>query len=176
VSALIRIAADAGYDFGLLRGVVDVNQDQFDLVTRKVVEMAGGSLDGLPVAAWGLTFKARTDDLRESPALQVIARLRDRGARIRAYDPAIHRPLDGIDVCADPYDAANGADAVVVATDWPEFHALDLETLRERMRGDVVLDGRDVLADARAEDAGLRVLGAGWHESAARRARARRAS
>ena len=88
-AALIRIAADAGYDFGLLRGVTEVNTAQFERVVTKVETAAGGALDGVTVAAWGLTFKARTDDLRMSPSLEVIGRLLARGGRVRAYDPAI---------------------------------------------------------------------------------------
>ncbi len=79
--ALIRIAEDAGYDFKLLRGVVDVNTEQFDRVMRKVTELAGGSVAGVRIAAWGLTFKARTDDTRMSPAIEIIKRLQDAGAR-----------------------------------------------------------------------------------------------
>ena len=83
-SALIRIAEDAGYDFGLLRGVREVNEEQFERVVAKVERMVGGSVDGQVVAAWGLTFKARTDDLRQSPALEIIHRLMARGGRVRA--------------------------------------------------------------------------------------------
>src|SRR5262245_7149366 len=82
--AMVRIAEDAGYDFNLLKGVVAVNEEQLKRVADKVVELAGGSVEGKRIAAWGLTFKARTDDLRESPSLDVLARLRERGAQIRA--------------------------------------------------------------------------------------------
>src|SRR5436309_3182080 len=87
--ALIRIAEDAGYEFDLLKGVVAVNEEQFDRVVTKVERMTGGSVDGHLIAAWGITFKARTDDLRGSPALEVMHKLQERGARLRAYDPAI---------------------------------------------------------------------------------------
>jgi UDPglucose 6-dehydrogenase len=109
--ALIRIAEDAGYHFDLLKGVVTVNEEQFERVTAKTLALAGGSVDGVHIAAWGLTFKARTDDLRESPALAIIGRLRAAGARVVAYDPSITFPiegrkaaiLDGIQVAEDQY-------------------------------------------------------------------------
>src|SRR3954468_1111610 len=87
--ALVRIAEDAGYDFNLLRGVIVVNDEQLDRMVDKVEQAVGGELSGSTVAAWGLTFKANTDDLRESPALAIIRRLLARGAKVRAYDPTV---------------------------------------------------------------------------------------
>src|SRR5439155_24496371 len=105
--ALVRIAEDSGYDFSLLRGVIDVNEEQFERITAKVLRLAGGSVEGKTIAAWGLTFKARTDDTRRSPSLDIIERLRARGAKVRAYDPAVRHQrtdgLDGIEVCDDAY-------------------------------------------------------------------------
>ncbi len=86
--ALVRIAEDAGYDFDLLKGVITVNDEQYLRMVAKVERAVGGSVEGCVVAVWGLTFKARTDDLRDSPSLEIISRLRDRGAVVRAYDPA----------------------------------------------------------------------------------------
>jgi UDPglucose 6-dehydrogenase len=143
--ALIRIAEDAGYDFDLLKGVVAVNEEQFDRVAGKVVALAGGSVDGVRVAAWGLTFKARTDDLRDSPALEILRRLAARGADIRAYDPAVHRPLDGMTVVDDPYSACDGAEVLVVLTEWDEFRWLDLDKVAEAMASPRVVDARNVL-------------------------------
>src|SRR5207302_3190954 len=87
--ALVRIAEDAGYDFALLRGVIEVNEEQYERVTDKVRRLGGGSLDGLRVAVWGLTFKARTDDLRDSPSLAVIRRLVAGGATVVGFDPTV---------------------------------------------------------------------------------------
>src|SRR4051794_22193025 len=87
--AMLRIAQDGGYDFNLLQGVLAVNDEQFERPAQKVIDMAGGSVAGETIAVWGLTFKAGTDDLRDSPALEVIDRLVARGARVRAYDPAV---------------------------------------------------------------------------------------
>ena len=86
-NALVRIAADHGYDFALVRGAIAANEDQFCRVADRVEAVSGGDLDGVQVGVWGLTFKAGTDDLRDSPSLAVIAHLRSRGARVLAYDP-----------------------------------------------------------------------------------------
>ena len=125
--ALLRIADDAGYDFELLQASIDVNEQQLDRVVDKVAAAAGGSLEGVTVAAWGLTFKARTDDLRESPALAVIARLRARGAVVQAYDPTVRGPLPDIDVRQDAYAACEGAAVLVVLTEWDELRWLDFD-------------------------------------------------
>jgi UDPglucose 6-dehydrogenase len=155
ISALIRIAEDAGYDFGLLRGVDQVNGEQFERVVGKVERMAGGSLDGRVVAAWGLTFKARTDDLRQSPALEVLRRLGARGADVRAYDPAVtpaeaesDRRLDGISVGADPYGVCEGAAVLVVLTEWDEFRRLDFAKVTAALAEPRVVDARNLLDPA----------------------------
>jgi UDPglucose 6-dehydrogenase len=155
ISALIRIAEDAGYDFGLLRGVDEVNDAQFDRVAGKVERMAGGSVEGLVVAAWGLTFKARTDDLRQSPALEVIHRLTARGATVRAYDPALDPAragadarLDGISVGADPYGVCDGAAILVVLTEWDEFRRLDFAKVASALDQPRVVDARNLLDPA----------------------------
>jgi UDPglucose 6-dehydrogenase len=143
--ALIRIAEDAGYDFSLLRGVIAVNEEQFERVAQKVLRQAGGSLAGVPVAVWGLTFKARTDDVRDSPALEVIGRLVGRGARVRAYDPAVRRPLGDFEVCADPYAPCEGAAVLVVLTEWDEFRWLDFDKVRDLMARPRIVDARNLL-------------------------------
>src|ERR1700722_4904412 len=136
-SALIRIAADHGYDFALLKEVVASNERQFDLVADPVCQAAAndplsGADDPPVVAAWGLTFKAATDDLRDSPALAVLRRLRARGAVIKAFDPTLPDSEDGqlaglaLEVCDDPYTACEGASALVVLTEWPQFRDFDL--------------------------------------------------
>ncbi len=171
-SALVRIAEDAGYDFGLLRGVSQVNADQFERVTAKVVRMAGGSVDGVGIAGWGLTFKARTDDLRMSPALEVLHRLVKQGAVVRAYDPAIppgsgraelERPgLDGIEVCADAYGACDGAEVLVVLTEWDEFRRLDFAKVAGLLRPPPrVVDARNLLDPAALRRRGFTYEGIG---------------
>jgi UDPglucose 6-dehydrogenase len=146
--ALIRISEDAGYDFGLLRGVVEVNDEQFDRVVAKVERMTGGSVDGQLIAAWGLTFKARTDDLRGSPAIEVLHRLQQRGARIRAYDPAVTDDVNGLEVAADPYAACEGAAVLLVLTEWDEFRWLDFEKVGGLMAERRLVDARNLLDPA----------------------------
>jgi len=166
IAALIRIADDHGYDFGLLRGVGQVNDDQFDRVVAKVVAFAGGSVDGAVVAVWGLTFKARTDDLRNSPALEVIARLVSMGARVRAYDPAVAvgsgRPgLDGIEVVADPYGACEGAAVLAVLTEWDEFRRLDFAKVGAVLGARRLVDARNLLDPAALRRQGFDYEGIG---------------
>ena len=137
-----------------LKGVITVNQEQFERVTAKAIDLVGGSVDGLTLAAWGLTFKARTDDLRDSPALAVLQRLRAAGARIRAYDPSIGTGgvdvrqaalVDGIELVADPYAACEGAAALLVLTEWDEFRWLDFDKVGATLGAKRVVDARNLL-------------------------------
>ncbi|MGD9792766.1 MAG: UDP binding domain-containing protein, partial [Acidimicrobiia bacterium] len=143
--ALVRIAEDHGYDFDLLKGVIEVNELQLSRMVDKIEQAAGGSLIGKTVAAWGLTFKARTDDLRESPALSIIDRVVARGAAVRAFDPTVSRPLPGMETVTDPYDACDGADVLAVLTEWDDFRWLDLDQVAARMSGRAVVDTRNLL-------------------------------
>ncbi|MFN0091887.1 MAG: UDP-glucose dehydrogenase family protein [Acidimicrobiales bacterium] len=158
--AMIRIAEDGGYDFDLLKGVVEVNIQQFERVTSKVAEMAGGSVKGVRIACWGLTFKARTDDLRESPALEIIGRLVREGAEVVAFDPAI-KELDGIDVSPDPYACCEGAEVLVVLTEWDEFRWLDMDKVAEVMATPKVVDARNLLDRAALRRRGFDYAGIG---------------
>ena len=159
--ALVRIAENAGYDFGLLKGVIEVNEQQFDRVVSKVVAAAGGSIAGRKIAAWGLTFKARTDDTRDSPALSIIGRLQDLGAEVVAYDPAISRSISGIPVADDPYAACDGAEVLVVLTEWDEFKWLDLDKIAGVMVAPRVVDGRNLLDRNRLRQHGFEYWGVG---------------
>ncbi|MGI9034348.1 MAG: UDP-glucose dehydrogenase family protein [Acidimicrobiales bacterium] len=165
-SALVRIAEDSGYDFGLLRGVQQVNSEQFARVVAKIVRLAGGSVDGVRVGVWGLTFKARTDDLRNSPALEVIARLRSLGARVCAHDPAMgnaahRRQLDGIEVACDPYAACEGAAVLAVLTEWDEFRRLDFAKVGEALATRAIVDARNLLDPTALRRAGFTYEGIG---------------
>ena len=143
--ALVRIGEEGGYDFSLLKGVIAMNEDQHELVVQKVVRLAGGSVDGSTVAVWGVTFKARTDDTRESPAIRIVDRLRDRGARVRTYDPAASAAIAGTERCDDPYAACEGAAVLVVLTEWDEFRRLDLDKVRAAMAEPCIVDARNLL-------------------------------
>jgi UDPglucose 6-dehydrogenase len=146
--AMLRIARDSGYDFNLLQGVLVVNDEQFERTAEKIITMAGGSVDGLTIAVWGLTFKANTDDLRDSPSLEIIRRLGERGARIQGYDPARSTPVDDhpwLEVVDDPYAVCEGASVLAVLTEWDEFKWLDLDKVAEVMATPRIVDARNLL-------------------------------
>jgi len=159
--ALVRIAEEAGYDFSLLKGVIAVNQEQFDRVVRKAARLAGGSLSGVCVGLWGVTFKAGTDDLRFSPALEIAKRLREAGATVTAYDPTLRGPLEGIKVVLDAYVACEGASVVVLATEWDEFRWLDFDKVGSVMARRAIVDARNLLDPAALRLAGFEYEGIG---------------
>ena len=171
--ALVKIAEDHGYNFTMMRGVIDVNDEQLERMVTKILAAAsrtGGDLAGVTVGALGLTFKAGTDDLRESPALAIIAELRALGATIRAFDPTTVGELtpnqaivlDGIEVVSDALDVADGADVVAVFTEWPEFAKIDLSRLAARLARPVtIVDTRNLLDPALVREAGLEYVGVG---------------
>lgn len=146
---MLRIAEDAGYRFDLLDGVVAVNEEQFERVAAKIRDAVGGSLEGRTIGVWGLTFKAGTDDLRDSPSLAVISRLQAAGSRIRAHDPTVAAPKpglpDGIEICTDPYAVCDGADALVVLTEWDEYRWLDPKKVAGTLTTKAVVDARNML-------------------------------
>ncbi len=149
--ALVRIAEDAGYNFELLKGVIAVNDQQFELLADRIAGLAGGGLEGVTIGVWGLTFKAGTDDLRDSPAIAVIRRLLAGGARVQAYDPTVRGALPdhlaglAVEVCSDPYAACAGAAVLVVLTEWDEFRWLDFAKVSDVMATPVIVDGRNLL-------------------------------
>jgi UDPglucose 6-dehydrogenase len=159
--ALVRIAEESGYSFDLLKGVISVNNEQYARVAAKVADSAGGTLSDKRVAVWGLTFKARTDDLRDSPSLRVIEHLIKGGASVLAYDPTVSASLPDVAVVTDPYDACNEADVLVILTEWDEFRWLDLGIVRTRMARPTVVDARNLLEPAAVRRAGFRYTGIG---------------
>ncbi|MGI9053885.1 MAG: nucleotide sugar dehydrogenase [Ilumatobacteraceae bacterium] len=163
--ALLKIATDAGYEFDLLDGVVAVNDEQFERVTGKIRDAAGGDLAGKCIGVWGLTFKARTDDLRESPSLSIIDRLLSDGATVRAHDPTVDGPKSGVpaevEVCADAYAACEGADVLAVLTEWDDYRWLDASKVAAAMRGAAVVDARNLLDRSEWRRAGFEYLGIG---------------
>jgi UDPglucose 6-dehydrogenase len=147
-AALVRIAEENGYDFSLLKGVISVNEEQHDRVVQKAIRLAGGSLEARRACVLGLTFKARTDDLRSSPAIQVAARLAAAGAAVTAFDPTVARALDAhpqIEIARDPYAACEGASVVVLATEWDEFRWLDYDKVGNSMSHRAIVDARNLL-------------------------------
>jgi UDPglucose 6-dehydrogenase len=159
--ALVQIADSAGYSFDLMRGVITVNEDQFHRVAAKVRDMAGGSLEGVKVAVWGLTFKARTDDTRESPALRIVSLLADQGAEVQAYDPAVKGPVGGVVPAADPYSVCDGARVLAVLTEWDDFRWLDFDKVAGLMETPRVVDARNLLDRLALERRGFSYVGIG---------------
>lgn len=168
--ALASMAREAGYDFRFLDEVIRVNQDQFDRTAQKVLDAVNGNPESTHVAALGLTFKAGTDDLRESPAIEVLRRVVAAGVTVKAYDPAvvpgsnrlseIHPDLD-IEVVADSYAAAEGASVLTILTEWDEFSELDFDKLAEIMATKSIVDTRNLLEPTIPRRRGFDYLGVG---------------
>jgi UDPglucose 6-dehydrogenase len=165
VAALLYAAREAGYDFTLLDGVVDVNIGQHQRIVDKVRLAAGRPLADAQVAVWGLTFKADTDDLRDSPALVIARSLLDAGAVVRAYDPAAGeaaaRLIPELDVRPDPYEASAGSDVVALLTEWEELRWLDFDRVRTAMRRPAIVDARNLLDPAAMRRRGFEYGGVG---------------
>jgi UDPglucose 6-dehydrogenase len=148
VRALIKTGQDHDVPLRILEAVATVNDNRKRAMARKVAAMFSGALRGKTVAVLGLTFKPNTDDLREAPSLALITALHDMGARVRAFDPAgmaqARVQMPKVAYCESAYDCAEGADALVIVTEWEQFRALDLERLRDLMATPVIVDLRNV--------------------------------
>jgi UDPglucose 6-dehydrogenase len=179
--ALLHMAREAGYDFSLLAGAIASNEKQLARVVAKVETACGGSVDGVTVAVWGLTFKANTDDRRDSPGLEIAHRLVDLGARVQAFDPtvpvegtvlvegevagaapeAVPDDLSDLVLRADPYEASTGASVVVVLTEWDDFRWLDFARVRALMKVASIVDARNLLDPAAVRRIGFAYTGIG---------------
>jgi UDPglucose 6-dehydrogenase len=169
--ALLHIAGEAGYDFSLLAGAIASNEEQLARVVVKVETACGGSVNGATIGVWGLTFKANTDDRRDSPSLQIVRRLVDLGAKVQAFDPTVTVPAGGDDtgpedlrdliLRSDPYEAATGAAVVVVLTEWDEFRWLDFGRLLKVMGEPSIVDARNLLDPAAVRRMGFTYAGIG---------------
>lgn len=172
LSALRSMAAELGTSRSLLTAIQRVNDRQPRLIIGKLRQSLGG-LNGRTIAIWGLAFKPDCDDIRESPALALIRLLVRNGCHIRAYDPLAMPavpPRTDVDLCSDPYAAASGADAIVLATAWPEFQQLDFKRLRGLVNSPLIIDGRNCLPVDELYAAGFDYTsvgrrGAGSHEA-----------
>jgi UDPglucose 6-dehydrogenase len=165
VKALAHMAEKVDTTPYILNSVLTVNQAARDTFAAKVVRMLGGSVRDKKIGVLGLSFKADTDDMRESPAIDIIKSLQAQGASVQAFDPvaieASRASLDNVTYCADPYEAAEGVDALLLITAWNEFKQLDVRRLREAMRGSVFVDGRNVYDPIEMRDAGFTYAGVG---------------
>jgi UDPglucose 6-dehydrogenase len=164
VSALKQLAGNSGYHFQLLTAVIEVNELQKRRVMSKLQKHLG-SLVGTTVALLGVAFKPETDDMREASSLVLAARLQADGARVQAYDPIAadeaRKLMLGVEFADSALAALDGADACVLVTEWPEFAEIDFAEMARRMRGNVVVDGRNFFDRASVEGAGLRYEGIG---------------
>jgi UDPglucose 6-dehydrogenase len=165
VAALIHTSGQAGYDFHLLTAVAEVNALQPRRIVDKIRAAVPAGLAGTRVALWGLTFKANTDDLRDSPALGVASMLLDEGAEVSAYDPVAGEMardrVASVAVAADAYEVCAGADVVVVLTEWDEFRWLDFDRVGELMRARRIVDARNILDPAAMRKRGFSYEGLG---------------
>jgi UDPglucose 6-dehydrogenase len=163
--ALLQTAEAAGVDQRIVRTTVQVNDDRKAHMVDRVERAVGGNLSGKAVGVLGLAFKPNTDDMREAPSIPLINGLVERGAEVRAFDPVAREQaeqvLSGIEFAEDAYAAANGADALVIVTEWDEFRALDLKKIAASMRGKMLIDLRNVYDRDDAEEAGLAYYGVG---------------
>src|SRR5690606_22183658 len=158
---IVRTAAELGYDFRILKAVEAVNEGQKHLLVEMVQKHFGKDLKGKRIAVWGLAFKPNTDDMREAPAVVVIEGLLAAGAKVTAYDPEAmaeckKRHLgDRIDYAEVPMAALDGADALVLVTEWNEFRRPDFEAVKGAMKSPVVFDGRNIYPRATLERLGF---------------------
>lgn len=165
VKALVRTGKEYGYDLEILKSVDSVNDRQKRVMFTKIEEHFK-DLSGLRFAFWGLSFKPQTDDVREAPSLVLISLLLQAGAEVAAYDPAAIEETkkvlgNSIAYAHDPYSALTGADALVLTTEWPEFRLPDISRMSEKMKGNVIFDGRNIYDPEEIRSSGFIYYGIG---------------
>jgi UDPglucose 6-dehydrogenase len=168
VKALQHTATQHGHPLRLLAAVEDVNDAQKRVLVDKIVGRLGADLAGRTFALWGLSFKPNTDDMREAPSRVIVEALAARGARVVAYDPIamdeaqrVFGPLPHLVYAKSPLAACDGADALVVVTEWQEFRSPDFEELKARLRQPLLFDGRNVYDPVRVREAGFEYFAIG---------------
>ncbi len=162
--ALVRTAADAGSPVRLIETTVQVNDTRKKAMADKIIKAMGGDVAGKTIGVLGLTFKPNTDDMRDAPSLDIIPALIAKGARIQAFDPEGHEAkalLPDIDLKTGPYEAAAGADALVILTEWDQFRALDLDRVKTLMTGSALIDLRNVYRPAELKGRGFQYTSIG---------------
>ncbi len=173
VKALIRSARDVGYGTEILHAVESVNERQKSLLVRKLRKVLGGSVTGRTLALWGLAFKPNTDDMREAPSRVIIDELIAGGAHVRAYDPIameeaarLYQGQPNFKVSRDAYEAADGADALLIVTEWQEFRSPDFDRLKELLAAPRIFDGRNLYDPALLARLGFEYFGIGRGKTA----------
>ncbi len=164
--AILELARDCGTDLQIVSAVIRVNEERPGKMVEKILAATGGDVSGKVIALLGLTFKPNTDDLRESPAIEILNRLSGLGARMRVYDPigmegAARTRRKDVVYCTDEYDACDSADLLVIATEWNQFRGLDLARISERLREPLVVDLRNVFEPVKMRKLGFRYTGVG---------------
>ncbi len=163
--ALLKMAEDYEVDLGIVRAAVKANEDQVDLMGRRVIEAFGGTLDGKTIAVLGLSFKPNTDDIREAPSLRIISALLDAGAQVRAYDPVAMESaralFPSVAFCGNAYEACEGAHAVAVITEWNQFRNLDLMRVRASLNEPYFFDFRNIYDPGKVRSLGFRYYSVG---------------
>ncbi len=167
-NALVQTADEYDAPLRIVEAVVRANEERKRAMARKIVAACGGSVEGKTIAVLGLAFKPNTDDMRDAPSLVIIHDLRAAGAKVRAFDPESMeqaRPLLGeVDYASDPYSCAEGADALVIITEWDAFRALDLDRIREALTTPLVIDLRNIYTPEEARQHGLAYVSVGRRE------------
>ena len=167
VQAIVRTAAEKGYDFRILKAVEEVNEKQKSVLVEKIQARFGKDLKGKRFAMWGLAFKPNTDDMREAPSVVVIEGLLDAGAKVTAFDPEAtaeckkHHLGDRIEYAEMPMAALEGSDALVLITEWNEFRRPDFEAIKKALKTPVIFDGRNIYPKATLEKLGFEYFGVG---------------
>jgi UDPglucose 6-dehydrogenase len=162
--AMVKIAEDAGYNFGLLKGVITVNDQQYGRIVDKICRAAGGTLEGKKIAVWGLTFKALTDDLRDSPAVEIVKRMLANGAELAVFDPTVTiapKGIDAVEISATPLEACVGADVIAVLTEWDDFRWVSPIDTASVVRVKQIVDARNLLDRSEWRRAGFEYQGIG---------------
>ncbi len=168
VKALIKTGEKSGYDLRILNAVEEVNEDQKKVIITKIKRHYGGDIAGKTFAMWGLSFKPKTDDMREAPSLVIIDMLLEAGAKVQAYDPvsmpeAKHMIGDKITFVEEAAQATKGADALLLITEWPEFRLPDWDEIKSNMKGHVIFDGRNIYTADEMKENGFEYFGIGRH-------------
>ncbi len=168
VKALIHAGEEQGYAFRVLQSVEDVNEAQKRYLLDLLTDRYGSDLTGRSFAVWGLSFKPHTDDMREAPAIPIVKGLLERGAAVHAYDPVamenaarIFGDREGLVYGEDPYDVLDGADALLLLTEWPQFRSPDFEKVQELLKEPIIFDGRNQYDPRRMADRGFTCHGIG---------------
>jgi UDPglucose 6-dehydrogenase len=149
VSALVSMGEEIGHPMSIVAAVQDVNQRQRVMFAKRVIDHFGEACPKTTLAVWGLAFKSRTDDVRESPAIAAVKMFLDKGMKIRAHDPEAMQTAaaelgDAVEMCPEGYEALKGADALVIFTDWPKFRTPDFEMIGQLLSSKLIFDGRNM--------------------------------